>query len=352
MDDNNAKTDFETFLNEELDKEQEENSEELFRQDNPFFDIPEELDWEPINYLRLKCDNIMEAKKWLELMKSRDKTGLRINLSKNGIERHDIGVDRLTYLLNYYPLLKKFEYGYSTDIHLDKILHLNEEYNRFQNLDNIKKWMYRMDVYVFKWRYPTEEERAANVSRTGIIHYDRKILEIDGGYHDKWRQMAKDKWRDIDTLEIIPGVKIIRFKVDELVPESMNPNNDFASTDYDVARKVLYGRNYFSTPNNIDELGKPMNNERIPVVKEIMDNGGAVNVTLQGLNTPPFQESDRYEIRSFRVLKAEKRGNIPVITLKYSLKKPEEQIEVEIREADFNKIKSLLEVVEARPENA
>ena len=71
--------------------------------------------------------------------------------------------------------------------------------------------------------------------------------------------MMKDEWRDIDSLQIFPAARIVRFNVDELVPENLNPNNDYCSIDFDVVRKILTGRNYFSkSTNDLDMIGRPV----------------------------------------------------------------------------------------------
>jgi hypothetical protein len=209
--------------------------------------------WEPIKYNRLKCDDMSKAQKWLEALKERHKTGIRINLTKAGIERHEIGIDRVLYLLKYYPMLSNQGLYYMYNVHLDKCTHTIEEYERYVTLDNPKKYQYRLDLYIYRWRNATKKDKTMK----GLIHYDRHIVEIDGGYHDKWRQMMKDEWRDIDTQVIFPDAKIIRFPVDELVPENMDLNRDTISTDYDVARKILNCRDYFSTPFKSDIKGKP-----------------------------------------------------------------------------------------------
>jgi very-short-patch-repair endonuclease len=203
--------------------------------------------WEPIKYYSIQCEDMTLAQKWLQELAKRHKTGIRLSMSKTGTERHQIAIDRIVFLINYYKLLSHHKFSWAIDIPLDRVLYSKSEKLRFKKLDNIKKYMYRFDIYIHHFR---------NLKDDGFVHTDRRIVEIDGGYHKKWRQMAKDGWRDKDTLSIMPDAKIIRFDVGELVPESMDLNKDFTSPDYDVARKILTAKDFYSTATKTDLIGR------------------------------------------------------------------------------------------------
>jgi hypothetical protein len=185
--------------------------------------------------------------KFLERMRLSGKNGIQLNLSKTDTERHEIAIHRLVWLFKYHQTdLIIPAYNWSLNTPLEKLCKNPGDRERFLAFDNFKKWQYQVDLYVYRQKIVDKQ----------LIHFDRKVVEFDGGYHKKYRQMMKDEWRDHDTKLILPDVTVLRYDVDELVPETMRPQDDHASTDLDILRKFITGRNFFSYGDKIDVVGK------------------------------------------------------------------------------------------------
>jgi hypothetical protein len=187
----------------------------------------------------------------LERLRNQGKTGFHFSIAnKTGTDRHEMAIDRLIWLLKYHKTdLILPPYDRQVGPYLDQLITNPEERQRFNDLDNIKKYQYQPDLYTFRQKIKEDKQ---------LIHYDRRIIEFDGGYHKKYRQMVKDEWRDHDTRLIFPDITIIRFDVDEVVPETILSSGDHCSTDLDLLRKFCTGRNFFSRPDKIDDIGKPI----------------------------------------------------------------------------------------------
>lgn len=186
--------------------------------------------------------------KFLERLKDEGKTGFHFSIAnRTGTDRHEMAIDRLTWLLKHHATgLDIPAYGCMVDRPLEEVIQGEEERKRFNELDNMKKWQYRPDIYTFQSR----------IEDGKLIIFDRRLIEFDGGYHGKYKQKMKDEWKDHDTRLIFPDIKIIRFDVDEVVPETTVSGGDHCSTDLDLLRKFLTNRNYFSRPGMIDTVGK------------------------------------------------------------------------------------------------
>lgn len=192
--------------------------------------------------------------KFLERLNNQGKTGFHFSIAnRTGTDRHEMAIDRLTWLLKHHKTdLDIPVVGCIVDRPLEEVIQGEEERKRFDELDNPKKWQYRPDIYTFQSRIVEGE----------LIIFDRRLIEFDGGYHKKYKRMMKDEWKDHDTRLIFPDIKIIRFDVDEVIPETTISGGDHCSTDLDLLRKFLTNRNYFSRPDKIDTIGKSIPEQR------------------------------------------------------------------------------------------